>query len=525
MEGQPELDLRHYVAVLRRRWTVVALVVFLAVGASLALSFTATRIYSASADVLLVTDTQQDSVFSDAPSVRIDPVRQVETQIEVMGSRPIANTANKKLGAAASQVSSVSIDGVGQTDVIRVTVESAEPKVAKRAADLYAETYVSTRRKQQVESLLAAGEEVQKKLTEIQGQLNGLDPATQAAEFEALTAQFELFKQKLDQVQVDAALKRGGAQVVAPAVLPSTPVKPKPARDGVVAAVLGFIFGVALAFVAEYLDDKVNAADDVERYGNGLTVLAEVPNFGGRRDRRGVRVVTLEAPNSAAAEAYRSLRTSLQIIGLRRPIQTILVTSPMAAEGKSTTVANLGVTMARAGRQVVIVDLDLRRPKQSEFFDLPEGPGFTSVLVGDVPLPDALTAIEVGSGIPALQVLPTGPLPPNPSELMGTSRVAELITSLQSFADLVIIDSPPLIPVTDAMVVSSRVDGVLLVIGAGLTRRRHLARAVDLLQQAEAPILGGLLNASTTQSRGYGYGGYRYGSYRSEKSGLRRVFG
>jgi non-specific protein-tyrosine kinase len=195
----------------------------------------------------------------------------------------------------------------------------------------------------------------------------------------------------------------------------------------------------------------------------------------------------------------------------------------MASEGKSTTAVNLGVTMARAGRRVVLVDLDLRRPRMGDFFDLEDGPGFTSVLVGDAPLSEALVAVEVATGVPPLQLLTSGPVPPNPSELMGASRVSELLIGLQSIADLVIIDSPPLIPVTDALVLSGRVDGVLLVVAAGQTRRRHLGRAVELLQQAEAPLLGAVLNATSTQHRRYGYG-YGYGSPYAygEKDGSRR---
>jgi capsular exopolysaccharide synthesis family protein len=521
VEELPELELRHYLNVLRRRWPIVALVTVLAVGAALALAFTSPRIYSASADVLL-TDTQQEAVFADGQISTGDPARRINTQITVLESRPIAQKVDRALGADATEVSSVSVAGVGQTDVMRVTVESPDPEVAKKAADLYAATYVSVRRDQQVESLLAAGEQVQKKLDEIQFQIGAQEEGPQR---DALSAQYELFKQKLDQVQVDAALKSGGAQVVAKAQVPTSPVKPQPIRDAALAGVLGLLLGIGLAFLAEYLDDKIYVPEDVARYGHGLTVLAEVPNIGGWRDRKAARVVSVDNPNSAGAEAYRSLRTGLQIIGLRRPIQMLLVTSLMVADGKSTTVVNLGVTMARAGRRVVIVDLDLRRPRLGDFFDLEDVPGFTSVLVGDAPLSEALVEIDVAPGVPPLQLLTSGPVPPNPSELLGATRAVELLASLESVADLVIVDSPPLIPVTDALVLSGRADGVLLVVAAGQTRRRHLGRAVELLQQAEAPLLGAVLNATTAQHRRYGYG-YGYGSpyaYGDKKSSKGRM--
>ena len=313
----------------------------------------------------------------------------------------------------------------------------------------------------------------------------------------------------LDQVQVDAAVKSGGAQVVARAEEPTTPVKPTPIRDGALALVLGLLLGVGLAFLAEYLDDTVNTSEDVVRFGHGLTVLAEIPSVGGWRDRRETHVISIEDPKAPQTEAYRSLRTSLQIVGLRRPLRTVLVTSPMAAEGKTTTVVNLGVAMARAGRRVVLVDLDLRRPRLASFFDADDSVGFTSVLVGDVAIADALQHVDIAPGVPPLQILSSGPIPTNPSELMGTSRVDELLVSLQAMADIVVIDTAPLIPVTDALVLSGRVDGVLLVVGAGETRRRQLTRAMELLQSAEAPVLGAALNATSARmgaaSHTYGY--------------------
>jgi polysaccharide biosynthesis transport protein len=521
MDERPELELRHYLNVLRRRYAVVVLVAVLAVGAALAFDFTSTRIYAASADVLL-TDTQQSTVFSNGQVTTADPTRRLDTQVTVMESRPIASAVNHSLGADAGKVSTVSVAGIGQTDVIEATVESPDPGVAKRAADLYAKTYVATRRTQQVDSLLAAANEVQKKLTQIQFQINALDPKTAGAQIVALTAQYGVFKQQLDQIQVNAAVQSGGAQVVANAVVPSSPVKPQPIRDTLLAGVLGLLLGIGLAFLAEYLDDRINTSEDVARYGHGLTVLAEVPAVSGWRDRKITRVVSLQDPRSSATEAYRSLRTSLQIIGLRRPIQTILVTSPMAVEGKTTTAANLAVTMARAGRRVVLVDLDLRRPRLDEFFGVDREPGITSVLVGDKALSEALNRVAVADGVPPVVVLTSGPIPPNPAELMGTTRVSELLGSLQSTADLIIIDSPPLIPVTDALVLSGLVDGVLLVVGAGQTRRRHLGRAADLLQQTEAPVLGAVLNATTAQRHKYGYG-YGYGRYGySEDKGPKR---
>jgi non-specific protein-tyrosine kinase len=219
------------------------------------------------------------------------------------------------------------------------------------------------------------------------------------------------------------------------------------------------------------------------------------------------------------SEAYRALRTSVQFVALRQPLQTLLMTSPKSSEGKTTTISNLSVTLARSGKNVVVVDCDLRRPRLHEFFDVSNEVGFTSVLLGDEPLLSALQRVDIGAG-GTLSVLPSGPLPPNPSELLGTNRVAELLTSLQATADIVLIDSPPLLPVTDALVLSRRVDGVLLVTTAGVTTRRDLARSVGLLHHAEAPIIGIALNAVSADAD---YGGdYGYSYYHSDAPTTRR---
>ena len=494
-------EFRHYLGVLRRRMGIVVLVPILAVGVALGLALSSPRVYEASADVRLTLGTQQ-SVFSDSVGAQTDAARQVDTEIAVLQSSPIARAVDKKLGSAASAVSSVAVAGVGVTDLIRVTVQSASPAVARRAANLYASSYITTRREQAVDDLVAAGAVLETKLLDVRAQIDG---AATTAERDALSAQYQLLKDKLDQVQVDASLGRGGARVVAPATTPASPVSPQPLRDAVVALVVGLMLGIVLAFMLEFLDDKTHTAEDVARYGDGLTVLAEVPAVPGWRNRKATRVVALEDPMSPAAESYRALRTSLQIIGLRRRVQTILVTSPMAAEGKTTTAANLGVTLARAGRRVVLVDLDLRRPRLERFFGLDNSVGVTSVLVGDTPLSETLHQVEVAEGVPPLQVLGSGPVPSNPSEVLGAGQISELLASLQAFADLVIIDAPPLLPVTDALVLSNRVDGVLLIVAADTTRRRHLGRAVDLLHRAEAPVLGAVLNnASRDHRRGYG---------------------
>jgi len=186
-------------------------------------------------------------------------------------------------------------------------------------------------------------------------------------------------------------------------------------------------------------------------------------------------------------------------------------------------VANLGVTMARAGVRVVLVDLDLRRANLAEIFGGENERGLMSVLVGEAKLKDVLIDVPVAPGVPPLQVLPAGVLPPNPSEVMSTSRLADVLATLRNTSDLVIIDSPPIVPVTDAVVLSARVDSVLMIVKAGRTRRRHLTKSIEMLGQADAPTIGAVLNDAGRHVR-YGYY-YRYGRYGRRERKRSRYYG
>jgi capsular exopolysaccharide synthesis family protein len=220
-------------------------------------------------------------------------------------------------------------------------------------------------------------------------------------------------------------------------------------------------------------------------------------------------LASVTAPQSSTAEAYRTLRTSLQFVGLDHPITVTQVTSPNSGDGKSTTLANLGVQLSRAGKRVVLVDCDLRRPRLHHFFALDNTVGFTNVLLKEADLEDALQVIE---GERSLMVVTSGPVPPNPSELLSTKRAQGVLRSLAEESDYVLVDSPPVLPVSDALVLSGIVDATILVLSAGATTKREAHRAFEQLDQIEAPVVGAVLNsvdASAHYDRAYG-GSYAY---------------
>jgi len=207
-------------------------------------------------------------------------------------------------------------------------------------------------------------------------------------------------------------------------------------------------------------------------------------------------LITLTEPRSPVAEAYRTLRTNLMFSGLDRPLTTLLVTSPSSEEGKSTTLANLAVTMAQGGRSTILVDCDLRRPRQHELFGLPAEPGLSNAILDKVDAPGLMpTQVE------NLSLLPAGAVPPSPADLLGSRRMEALIANLKSRADIVLFDAPPVIAVTDAALLASKLDGVLLVVSAGHTRREHAQRAKALLERIHVHIVGTVLtNADVDRS-------------------------
>jgi succinoglycan biosynthesis transport protein ExoP len=516
------MDLRDYLSVVRRRkWTIIFGVIAVASSALLASSLQ-TPVYEARARVLLETPA---ALFAGNTNYQVPS--QVRTELEVLNSAPVSERVREKLGVAP-RVTAVQ---VSDTQVILVKARSTNPKLAANLANSYAESYIDYRRQKAIDNLAAAGEAIQVKVDEIRREIAeydaanprpvpapGTPPFPESPERAALESQRFFFEGRLDQLSVDAQLKDGGSQLVAPATEPTTPIEPKPVRNALLGVGVGLIFGVAVAFLFEHLDDSVNQKEDLQRIARDVAVVGVIPAVGGWRNRTDGRVVSRTEPSSPAAEAYRTLRTSVQFLGLDRPLKKLQFTSPSAGEGKSTTVANLAVTLSQAGYSVVVVSCDLRRPRIHDFFGLPNTIGFTSVLLRETPLSNALQDVP---DAPGLRVLASGPLPPNPSELLASHLTTELLAELESQFDLVLVDSPPVLPVTDAVVLASKTDATLMIANAGSTSKKSLARAFELLRQVSAPVVGSVLNGATAEGAyGYAYSYYRYD--RQEEEAVRR---
>ncbi len=287
--------------------------------------------------------------------------------------------------------------------------------------------------------------------------------------------------------------------VVEPAQVPNNPVGTGKTTSVLIAAAIGLMLSGGAAFLLEYLDDTVKTPDDVHQLTK-LATLGGVPRIEG--DTYDSKMITLRQPRSPIAEAYRMLRTNLQFSLVDKPLQTLLVTSPNPEEGKSISIANLAVVLAQAGKRVVLVDADLRRPVQHRIFTLSNQTGLTTILL------DAsihLTDVMQDTPVENLKVITSGPIPPNPSELLGSKRMGYLIDALVEQAEMVLFDSPPVMAVSDSSVLAARLDGALLVIDAGHTRRATLRRSKENLAAVGASILGVVINRIHKQGQEYIY--------------------
>jgi succinoglycan biosynthesis transport protein ExoP len=502
----PELNLDRFLAAVRRRKATIAAITIGMLASALVLSFLQTPVYQAEARIAL-DPPGGTTVFEPlTAAARIDPALVIDTEIEVLEGQRVQSEVREELG----QVSEVEASRVGDTLLIQVNGSAEEPARAAAVTNAYIRAYLDLRREQASADLLSTGQELRTKVSELQSQITSLDPAIGAEQREALVQQQARFSERLNELEIEAALTSGGAQLMSEALVPTEAVSPRPVRNGALATVVGLMLGLGVVLFREYRDDTIKTREDLAGVVQPLPVLASIPFVNLRQEPVSRPRIATGTDGSPAAEAYRALRTAVRLLGVERALRTIQLTSALPGDGKTTTVANLGVVLASAGARVVLVDCDLRRPSLHGAFDLTNAQGFTSVLAGEIPLADAIQGVP---GQPNLALLPAGASPPNPSELLGSKLTSELLYSLQSEFDMVLVDSPPVLLVTDASVLSLWVDATLLVAASRLTTRSHLGRTLEVLRQTEAPVRGAILNRVDAEP-GYGY----YGGQTEEQS-------
>ena len=464
---------------------------------------------------------KRESLYEFAKSGNLDVVPQVQ-------SNAVLGDLTKKHGDASSQYSE-SLNQYGpnfpKVQRLQAQIKDLDQAIEKEKKNILEALESNYKEARQRESLLNQELDKQKAETnQMAGKL--VEYNILKREAEANKTLYDGLMTKLKETAISQGLRSSNIRVIDAAMIPSAPSRPAKTRNVVLAVLVGLVGGIGLALMREYLDNTVKTPDDIETLTR-LPSLAVVPQFVGANgaakkkhllqgpaanghDKR-IELVAQHLPKSQMSEAFRALRTSILLSQADHPPQVILVTSALPREGKTTAAANLAVTLAQLGDRTVLLDADLRKPGIGRLLNLGSAKyaGLSSYLAGVSSL-DLVTIPH--PTIPNLAAIPTGPLPPNPADLLSSHRFADAITELRTKYKFIVIDSPPVMAATDAVIVSVQTDGVLLVVRSGETPKEAFTRTRDLLNSVKCHILGVVLNAVDSRSPDYYYS-YRYYPY------------
>lgn len=359
-------------------------------------------------------------------------------------------------------------------------------------------------------------------------------------EFDSNQQLYSSLLQHLKDANVSAGLRATNVHIIDDAPVPSYPVRPNKLRNIEFGLAAGLLLGIAFAFTKESLDNSIKNAQEMEKL-TGLPTLAIVPKgrssprtragltLGNGNDANGnlgsvVELSVLKKPGAATSEAYRALRTSVLLLTAERPPQVVLITSSQPGEGKTCTSLNLAATLAQKGSRVLLMDADLRRPGLAKALEMPNARGLSGILTGAYEYDDSLLQRVVG--LESLCLLSTGPRAPNPAELLCSMKMETLLSRVRQDFNHVVIDSPPILPITDATILSSLVDGVIMVVECDMTSRAALSRACRVMEHSGGKILGTVFNKVDLRRDGYygyryyhGYYSYQYKAYYDQDKG------
>jgi len=511
-----ELDLRDYInVVMDRKWLILGIAAAVT-AVALVVSLIQPAVYEGTAEILITEKGSGSDIFGTASlDISSNPERDLQSQVRAVTARSSLEKAIETLDLSLTPeelADTVQVTAMGQTNIISISVRDGDPETAAAIANTLAGLFVDWSRDFKRESINAAAEEVASRLTAAQDELLRLGKSTEgasdvsSAEFAIASQNYATLAAKLEELRISAQLETGSGRILNPAIVPESPIEPSPMRNTVLGLVVGLVFGLGVAFLLEYLDNTIKSSSDAETL-LGAPVLGLVPTekILEKGDRR--RTSILAHPGGATAEAYRILRNNLDFINFRHDLKVLLVTSAAPSEGKSTTAANLAVGLAQAGKKVVLLAADFRKPTTAQFLGVRNLIGLSDVLTGARPLQSALQRPLEDID---LHVLTSGKLPPNPSEILGSERMRDLLEELKGWADWVIIDTPPLLAVADGASVARYADGVLLVAKGGVSAREAFKMAGEMIQSAGGRVIGSVIwGLDAVGSRGgSSYGGY-----------------
>lgn len=508
-------ELRRYVDVLWRWAWLLALVTLAAGISAYFISRRLTPVYQATTRVLV--NEAPNSRSTDYASI-LTSERLARTYAELLVARPVLEELVEEMNLLttyASLRSRITVTPVRDTQLVDVSVEDTDPLRAADTANRLVDIFIDQNRERQSERYQTSMDSLQSQIDAIDLEISGAaaklddlgdgpENETERARLEATLTQYNQIKasllQSLEQVRLAESSSLHNLVIAEDAIAPRSPIRPRSLMNAVIASVIALALAIGGIFLYETLDDSLSP--DMVTRQFGLPVLGVIA----RHATDDTMLVVKTQPRSPVSEAFRSLRTNIQFASVDKPVRTLLVTSPSPEDGKSTVAANLSISLAQSGLRVVLVETDLRKPKVHRKMNLPNRIGLSTVFVQ--PQATVISVIQK-TDVGNLVALTSGDLPPNPAELLGSDKMREILSKLNTHLDMVVLDTPPVLAVTDAAVLATRVDGVLIVVKPGKTKQAAFRQAIETLNRVGANILGVVLNDVEVKGSRYRYSYYR----------------
>lgn len=506
-----QLASQRILAIFRRRAPIILLCICVAVGATLVYSFTARKQYTATAALVFNNSSLNQQVAGLPTSSNSNPLSQQDTNVQLLSLGDMARKTAERVGhgLTPSEVfNSMAFSPSGDTTVVNVASTLASPTLAAHVANTYSRIFVT-------EQENAGHQYYRSALRTIERQIARLSPG-QAKGVQGLDLQ-----NRAQSLATLAQVRTGAVSIAQSAKVPTAPSSPDTKRNAIIAAFLGLLLGVGLAFLVERLDQNIRDPSELER-AYGLPLLGAIPLSSELRRRNGGP--RPQQPPTAVADTFQFIRARLRYFNVDRDLHTVAVVSAQPGDGKTTVTHWLANAVALMGSRVLLIEADLRRPSVAQELGLRSGPGLADVLIGSCSLDAATQSIGLGSatstngvGNRSLNVVTAGALPPNPAEMLESKAMLEVLQLAKSTYDFVLIDTPPLGAVSDAIPLVRSVDGVVVVAQMGKHRRDSAARLRETLASVGAPLLGVIADRVKRHEAGYEYG-YSYSSANKDRS-------
>lgn len=412
----------------------------------------------------------------------------------------------------------ITVEEIQNTQLIRLSVVSTNPQLAARIANTVIKIFSSEIQEQQTQRFALSKSSLETRMADIENQIddfgNQLQNTTSDEDIDRIETKitqyqgiFSTLLNSYEQIRLSEAQTTTSVTLIEPANIPSETFRPRVLMNTALAGLTGFLLTAGVIFALEAMDDTIKTPDDIKQRLD-LPVLGIIDSFP-QDDNNGGGLIPVKMPRSPIAESFRTLRTNVQFASIDRDLKSLLVTSAEPTEGKTTITANLAVVFAQSGRKTVVIDADLRRPNLHRKFDISNFVGLTSILYRQIDQQFNSEDKILKSPIDNLQILTSGELPPNPSEILASEKMKCLIEKIKADNDILIIDSPPVMVVTDAVVLSPLVDGVLIVVAPGKTTFAAAKSMIEQLQRSKARILGVVITfmdgRGKSYARRYGY--------------------